>query len=601
MTTAEVGREADIITRMRQVNTGHLAVLAVLSVCVAARSAAQVSVPVKSDWGLAAALPAGFWIGLLSLNVLMVIALTAARRSRSLLTLLLAALVVTLYGAPMFATGTPRGEVAWRHLGIVGDVMGSGRIDPNIDGYFNWPGFFAGLAGLTETTGISPQQIALVAPIVNVLMWLGVMAVIVRSFTTDHRHLWLSLWLFALGNWIDQDYLSPQAFAFFLYLALLAVALTTLSARPTVSLPAAISHVGLAGGMHLWWVHREPVEPDARRRVAGMAVATLLGVAIVISHQLTPFMLIAALLLLTVTGRLWSPRLVVIVGLVLIMWLDTGASTYLAGHPVLFVDGADKAVSAGLEQRISGSSGHVRVVEIRTASMLAMWSLALFGFVRLWRLGRHDIRPAVLFIAPFLMVPAQSYGGEMLLRVALFSLPFAAFYVAGLLLSAGRGFDVRVGILVVEICLAVSLSTVVARYGNARFDMFTRSEIAGSRALYRLAPDNAVLIAGAHPTPWQFENYTSFRHATIAELCRDVLADVPTCFALIEDRARHNPEGALVMLNRANQDSLRMQQDVSARAFNSLTERFMDSTDATLVYRNRDVLIFQFPPQGTSR
>ena len=49
---------------------------------------------------------------------------------------------------------TPRTEVAWRHLGITRALVDAGSVDPTIDAYFNWPGFFAGLGGVFETTGI---------------------------------------------------------------------------------------------------------------------------------------------------------------------------------------------------------------------------------------------------------------------------------------------------------------------------------------------------------------------------------------------------------------------------------------------------------------
>jgi hypothetical protein len=573
-----------------------LSALAALSVGLAIRAASEVDTPVENDWGLVGVLPTGFWIGLFTLNVLMVIAIRARRLSRPLLTLLLVSLVVALYGAPIFATGTPRGEVAWRHLGIVGAISANGRIDPEIDGYFNWPGFFAGLAGLVESTGVSAQTIALVAPIFNVLLWLVATAVVVRAFTKDSRHLWLSLWLFALGNWIDQDYLSPQAFGFFLHVALFGVVLTSLTARPTLPLSGAVSLAGTVGGIRLWWTSREPVEPDAHRRVAALIIAVLLGVAIVISHQLTPFVLIVSLLLLTLAGRCWTPGLVLIVGLALVIWLETGASTYLAGHPVLFVSDPDQVVAANLGERINGSDGHVAVVAIRTTLMLFMWALALCGFVRLYRRGTRDLRPLVLFTAPFLMIPTQSYGGEMVLRTALFTLPFTAYLMAGLLLPGGRRLSYPLSALTIVVCLVISLGTVTARYGNARFDMFTPAEIEGSRQLYARAPTNALLISGAHPTPWRYRSYVEFRHDTITDLCENVPNDAPACLALIRGRALRNPEGALVMLNRANRESLRMQGELPALTFEALAEMFSESPDARLIYRNRDVLIFQYPP-----
>ena len=53
---------------------------------------------------------------------------------------------------------------------------------------------------------------------------------------------WTGIWLFALGNWIGQDYFSPQAFAFFLYLVVVLVVVRWLGRRPAMPrLPARVA------------------------------------------------------------------------------------------------------------------------------------------------------------------------------------------------------------------------------------------------------------------------------------------------------------------------------------------------------------------------
>ncbi|WAJ32799.1 hypothetical protein OUO20_17170 [Arthrobacter sp. FX8] len=123
---------------------------------------------------------------------------------------LLVVLVLILFGAAVFVTDVPRGEVAFRHLGIADAMSRNVAIDPNIDAYFNWPGFFALLATVLGTAGLDPVSVALWAPVFNVGLWLVAVAVVTRYLISDPRRRWLVLWLFCLGNWQDQDYLSPR-------------------------------------------------------------------------------------------------------------------------------------------------------------------------------------------------------------------------------------------------------------------------------------------------------------------------------------------------------------------------------------------------------
>ena len=73
---------------------------------------------------------------------------------------------------------------------------------------------------------------------------------------------------------------------------------------------------------------------------------------------------------------------------------------------------------------------HVFVVQFRLAMTLGFWVLALYGFLRRVRHGYLDLDAVALAFVPFGLLALQSYGGEMLLRVYLFSLPFMAFLAA---------------------------------------------------------------------------------------------------------------------------------------------------------------------------
>jgi len=589
ITTATATRGVHRERSLRQVAVAAVGLLAAI---VAAVSASRVKLPVDSDFGLVAKLPATYWVGLIVLNAMFMAALYGQRQHRPkpwVMTLFLAALVVVLFGAAALMADYPRGEVAWRHIGIADALARTGSIDPNVDAYFNWPGFFGLLAAFSAATGIAPLDIAVWAPVFNMGLWLVALAVLVRSLTPDTRRLWLTLWLFCLGNWHDQDYLSPQAFAFFLYLVVVAILLRTLKAH------APPWHGTHPADVLAWWRGRTPTEPDPRLRVGALLVCVLLAVVISASHQLTPFMLLVAVAALTLTGRIWSPGLSLLALMVLGIWLVYPASAYLIGHPPLGDIGFQNAAEANVNDRLAGTSGHVLVVQVRMGLSVLMWVLAAIGIRLERRRGQHDVRPIVLALAPFGMLPLQSYGGEMLIRVSLFALPFAAYLAAAALLPFNRAASRRGAIGVTALCGLLAVLSVTGRYGNTQFDMFTQNEITASQKMYELAPKGATLISGANPTAWRYQEYLDHKYRTVKDLC--ILDLEPNaCGEAVYAYARRNPAGAILLLNRAAKSSLVMQGVVTVGSFQEF-EQWLGHRDAIhLVYQNPDARIYRIDP-----
>ena len=138
------------------------------------------------------------------------------------------------------------------------------------------------------------------APVANIALWsLGVAAAL-RGLTRDKDAIVLPLWLFLIGNWIDQDYLSPQALGFLLHLAVLALALRVLGP------PCRVGH----RACNYWRTGTrvpEHEDGDLRRRTVGLVL--LLSVALVSSHQLTPVVLAFCLFGLVLVRRSWAPLL----------------------------------------------------------------------------------------------------------------------------------------------------------------------------------------------------------------------------------------------------------------------------------------------------
>jgi hypothetical protein len=598
----------------------------VVALALAVGAASTVAVPVGSDLGLVAVLPYPFWVGVLLLNVVFVVALrgdAAGPARRVVMLWLLVVLVLVLFGTAAFVTDVPRGEVAFRHLGIA-DALSSQGINPDTDAYFNWPGFFALLAAVFGATGLDPVAVALWAPVFNVGLWLAALGVLTGFLTRDPRRRWLVLWVFCLGSWQDQDYLSPQAFGFFLYLVVIALLLGPLAARAPRF--GGFRRADLA----VWWRGRSPARSRPGFRVGALVVVLLLVVVICASHQLTPFMVLIAVTALTLSGRVWPSRLPLITVVVLTLWLVYPASAYLVGNPPLADAGLLAATDANVIDRLDGSAGHVLVVQARIVLTLVLWALAAAGAVRDWRRGRLDLRVVLLAVTPLLLFPAQLYGGEMLIRVSLFALPFVAVLACSVLLPAepgtrrpvlaaepgtgpsvvpaepGTGPSVvpadagarpsflAVGGLAVT-CFLLAVLTVTGRFGNAQYDVFTDDEIAAVAEVHRLAPPGSSIISAAHPTPWRSEAYLEHRARTIDDMCRSDLSTA-ACGPVVYDFARHSPGGAVVLFTRSSEASLVIQGAGSARGLAELEEWLSGQAGVDLAFSNADARVYRVTP-----
>ncbi|WP_310163325.1 glycosyltransferase [Arthrobacter sp. BE255] len=571
------------------------AVAGAVSLALVVWAATTVALPVNSDLGLVAVLPYPFWIGVLLLNVAFVVALRGDAEGparRPVMMWLVVVLVLVLFGTAAFVTDVPRGEVAFRHLGIADALTRTQGIDPDIDAYFNWPGFFALLATVLRATGLDPVTVALWAPVLNMGLWLAALGVLTRYLTSDPRRRWLVLWIFCLGNWQDQDYLSPQAFGFFLYLVVIALLLGPLAARPPKF--RGFRDTDLAA----WWQGRSPAEPRPGLRVSALVVTLLLVTVICASHQLTPFLVLITITALTLSGRVWPSRLPLITAVLLALWLAYPASAYLAANPPLADGGLLAAIEANVVDRVSGTPGHVLVVQARVVLTLVLWALAVAGAVRDRRRGRLDIRVVLLAVTPLVLFPVQLYGGEMLIRVSLFALPFIALQACSILLptdDSTRPPSTRTAGVLVLTCLLLAVLTVTGRFGNAQYDVFTDGEIAAVAAAEDLAPPGSTIISAAPPTPWRSDGYLDHRYRTIDYICRSDLSTA-TCGPLVYADARRNPAGAVVLLTRSSEASLVLQGETSAGGFAELEKWLSTQAGVELAFSNDDARAYRVTP-----
>ncbi|NVM99927.1 hypothetical protein [Arthrobacter sp. SDTb3-6] len=501
-------------TRRRGVTSSGLAVAAVAALAVGMWGMLHADVSKIGSLGAVTALPAPYFLALAAAVAGVVLSLARRRQHVWVLVVQLVVLIFLLHGLDPMIHGTPRLEASYRHLGITNFIGAGGQLDTKLDAYFSWPGFFAFLGMFSDSTGMNSLMLAATwaPPAVNLLL-LPVLLAIARRLTGHWRATWAAVWMFYLTSWVGQDYLAPQAYAYIVGLTIIAGALTAFGGRAWK-------------GTTRWWqrltarmdpkYHRGPGLSRPVSVVLGLCLV-LLMVALTAAHQLTPFALAAVLLGLMLTGQFRLRILPVVAVLLPIAWLVFVATPYLVGHmDVLFGSIGDVSQTVGVTQRVAGDPDHRIVITARLAESGLMWAAGAAGAWLLARRHRPWLAAAGAAGIPLLLVPLQPYGGELLLRVYLYSLPFAACLATVLLLPAhGRRPGLWRTLVVGAVGLVLAGTFLVTRYGNDALETFTPGELALVQRLDDVAPDGAVVIEAVHDTPWRSIKYATYKYRTL--------------------------------------------------------------------------------------
>jgi len=590
-TDARVVRSRPLLARLDMVEAGSLAAL-VISLAMWTVALGRVDLSRIDDLGLISALPPLLLASLPLITISFAVLITQRPGTSWLIWLHVLALIFMLFAITAIVEQAPRFSVAWRHSGIIENLTRTGRINPDIDAYFSWPGFFALGAFFTQALGLqSPLDLTPWAPLLFNLLYLPAILLILRAGTTDLRVVWVGVWLFFIGNWIGQDYFSPQGFDYFLYLLVIGILLTWFRSAP-------------AG--HGWFARwfqpvDEPVPPTltAFQRAALMAIVVLLFGTTVYSHQLTPFALLGATIVLVLLGRMSASGLPILMGVMLGTWLSYMTVAYLSGHIANLVSrigNVDTTVAAGLTQRVRGSDLHLLVIVVRLANTAALFALAGLGILHRLLTGRRDLSWAVLAIMPFGLVLLQDYGGEILLRVYLFSLPFVAFLGAHALVQWGQIRERLSRAVPVALVAIVLLGAfLISRYGNERMDLATADESTGMHELYKIAPLDSTLVAVAGNAFWKFTDYELYHYRDVAPAA--IAFDMPTILATMrENTDRH----AFLILSRATHGLLSLQYGFTDPDWDRLERLVAAEPALTLVYTNPDIQIYELNGSGAS-
>ncbi|MFF7215627.1 lipopolysaccharide biosynthesis protein [Streptomyces sp. NPDC008238] len=435
------------------------------------------SLDAMNGLGLVSVLPPATLAGAALLVLAFVCGLWLPGRRPWLLAAVLLATVVSLHAVPAVLEEQPRFATAWQHAGFIDYIGRTGDAAPDMDARFSWPGFFAVITLVASACGVTDlTEVLRWWPPAVQLLSLAPLALLLRAVRAGRRAKWCAAWLFALCGWVGQDYFSPQSLNHLLYLMFAAVLLVWFRA---------------AGPPAGKLIPGEADVPTVGRGDRALLLALLVGLfaASVVSHQLTPFVMLGVLTVLVLVRRSTPAGLPLLCGVLLVGWICFVAEPYWSGHFDELFGGMGSLggnVSSSVSGRIEGGSTvHKLVLYVRVALAGSVMALAVLGWLRRRWAGFTDRTLLVLLFVPFLGFGMQSYGGEMALRVFLFALPGACVLGALAIFprsSSDRGWRGPVAALLAGWVLIAGF--LVARWGNESFERVRTGEVAAMEYVY---------------------------------------------------------------------------------------------------------------------
>ncbi len=435
--------------------------------------------------GLAGVLPSTWYVAAGTL-VAGTVVLTLQRRPNGLLVAAyVAAVVLILYGTIPAVSAEPAYPWLYKHVGVTHLIMSTGAIHPHVDIYNRWPGMFALAAAFSKLTGIDPLAYAGWFEPLATLLDAVLVAAIAQAVTRDRRAAGMAALLFVIRNWVGQDYFSPQATAYPLYLVMMLVI---------------IRQFRQAGVLRRWLTQlvarifrrAQSLAPlaDPLPMSRGISVGFVLVLAVVsaATHQLTPYMAILQVGMLTVLG-LRPVWLVAVVAAIPVAYLVPNFS-YIESHYGLLnsLDPFDNAqVHSGVVTH--GPWFYMHAAGILSALCMVAAAAAAIVLMRRGR-GYPVIALGGLALAPYAMVLATSYGGEGPLRVFLFSSPWTAILLAWGLCSIGRKTALAIGVVISGVLCGLFMFAFSAFQASNRIPS---GEVRASQYFETHAPRGSVL------------------------------------------------------------------------------------------------------------
>jgi hypothetical protein len=244
-----------------------------------------------------------------------------------------------------------------------------------------------------------------------------------------------------------------------------------------------------------------------------------------------------------------------------------------------------------------------------------VWAAAAVGAGLAWRERRLELVPVVAMLAPVPLLIANDYGGEMLFRVYLFALPFAALLMTRIL-------DLRAATPVRSsaaerttsptptrpspwtwatagaVALSLTLATpfVLAYYGKERGNYFSPDTVAAGEWLFGHAPSGSLITGPTSNLPWAFTRHEEFGYSWFIDLPADqrrAFATDPLSAVFDDVNAVAETDDAYVVLTSSQHVEMRYTGAFPDSAWVPLEAALRASPRFRVAYRSGDATVFQ--------
>lgn len=659
MTTTRLGRRfrvspllAPPATRHRRgpVRLAFSDLLLPLSLAAWVWSVAHTRTSGLGEFGLLTRFPVLFYVAIGAVVLSIGFALAAKPFSKLRTGLNLAALVAILYGTVPLLFTEPVNDSQYKYLGVVQYIAVHGRVDQRIDIYQNWAAFMGLVAWFDRVAGIeTPYSVARWGQLLIVALTLVVLSSVFRALPLTEREQWSALVLYTAADWFACIFVA-QGLALVLTAGVFVLVLWWLSdgpenspvhrlrttfdasarriakraqeTRSRIAGPHRRSPPGGTGApppgsrTPAWvssLISRGPGLGDvvAIERPGG-SLRTQVGVAVVVVftalvfvHELSPYLVIGQLVLLALVGRLRPWWLVVVLAAITVAYLAPRIG-FVQAHYGLFQSFGDLfqnilAPNAAVLGVTHPDAGWILSTKAGDGVSVGLWLAGVVGVWRRWKAGRPILVFAALVVGPSFVFFLQAYGGEAVLRVYLFTLPWMVCLAASAFTTEGTRQRISGALLAPAVLAGLLAMFMPAYFGDLATTVMSRGEVDAIAAFYRTAKPG-VIFAGDVDFPSDLTSrYPTF---TLRDLfghgaplgTRPVRADAGRRITLAIERATHYiDEPTYVIVTDT------MHAFARASGFPDLTavDHALRSTPGWIrLYTTRSAVIYELPPSA---
>lgn len=295
----------------------------------------------------------------------------------------------TIALTPVIIYGTPRSQSAEKHIALSELIARTHGLKASQTIYNDWPGLFSASAWLKDFCGIGDLiSLATWWPVILILFRLMAMRLLAGVFLENDRLAWVASIVVFLATPGGIDYYSPQA-------------------------------IGYTVGLAILWI----AVSKAFTLRSQIALVFLLSCGVVVTHQLTPYIVGGALVVLAVfrqLARWWIPALILVPTLA---W--TGIHFDQVKH---FISPSSVGSTGNYSlpsQRATSDPGTL-VDSAIALTAVALVIVGLFALATLLRNRRSGQAwgLAVASLVGFVAVFINAYGNEGTFRAVFFAVPW---------------------------------------------------------------------------------------------------------------------------------------------------------------------------------